>query len=403
MRILDKMVGISFGKLINGLLLGKTICFSKFQEKCKKWHEYFLKPSIICDRSVLRKVYQTPHLPDESGRGARANNPWPRLAQSVKDGLSLAAPINAKTSCRSVRLFGLNFPNLVGLAAGLDKNAQCLPAFAAMGFGHVEVGTVTPKQQPGNERERLFRYPEEEAMINRMGFNNDGAELMAKRIAKYMPRGRRLIPVGINIGKARSTPLEDAVSDYLECFRALADQADYFAVNISSPNTPGLRKLQEESYLREFLGILQKENRERAKRLGTQPIPVLVKIAPDLDYPQIEELLGILTDLSYDGVIATNTTITRPGYFENIQENGGLSGRPLMDRSDKIIRFIHRTTGGKLPIIGVGGIMDVAGAARKLDEGASLVQIYTGLIYRGPGFVRALVKGLSEQQTGLGA
>ena len=305
--------------------------------------------------------------------------------------------INGSTAKDPVRLFGLQFPNHVGLAAGLDKNAQCLPAFAAMGFGHVEAGTVTPKQQPGNERPRLFRYPQEEAIINRMGFNNDGAELMASRIARFMPRKKRLIPVGVNIGKARSTALEDAVGDYLACFLALADLADYFTVNISSPNTPGLRKLQEESYLRELLGALQDENKKRAERLGAKPVPILVKIAPDLDYPQIDELLRILLDLRYDGVIATNTTIARPGYFNSVHENGGLSGRPLTDRSDQVIRFIHRSTNGKLPVIGVGGIMDIASAARKLDEGASLVQIYTGLIYRGPAFVRALVKGLSAR------
>ena len=305
--------------------------------------------------------------------------------------------LNGSAASGPIKLFGLEFPNHVGLAAGLDKNAQCLPAFAAMGFGHVEAGTVTPEQQPGNERPRLFRFPEQEAIINRMGFNNDGAQRMAHRIARSMPKRRRMIPVGVNIGKARSTALEDAAEDYLGCFRALADQADYFTVNISSPNTPGLRKLQEEGYLRELLGALQAENRDRASRLGSKPIPILVKIAPDLDFPQIDELLTILIDLGYDGVIATNTTIARPGSFATVQENGGLSGRPLMDRSDQVIRFIHRCTGGRLPIIGVGGIMDVSSAARKLDEGAALVQVYTGLIYRGPAFVKALVKGLGAR------
>ena len=242
----------------------------------------------------------------------------------------------------------------------------------------------------------LLRYPQEEAIINRMGFNNDGAELMASRIARFMPE-KAIDPVGVNIGKARSTALEDAVRDYLACFLAAADQADYFTVNISSPNTLGLRKLQEESYLRELLGALQDENKKRATKARAKPVPILVKIAPDLNYPQIDRLLRILLDLRYDGVIATNTTIARPGYFNRVQENGGLSGRPLTDRSDQVIRFIHRSTNGKLPVIGVGGIMDVASAARKLDEGASLVQIYTGLIYRETAFVRALVKGLSAR------
>ena len=294
-----------------------------------------------------------------------------------------------------IRLFGLNFPNRVGLAAGMDKDARALPAFAAMGFGHVEAGTVTPVGQPGNEKPRLFRYPSEEAVINRMGFNNEGTEKMLRRIEKTFPKGtERIIPLGINLGKGKPTPLEEAAKDYVAGFQTLAEQADYFTVNISSPNTPGLRELQNEAYLRDLLGALQKANQIRAQETKTSPLPILVKIAPDLEDHEISELLNILIDLNYDGVIATNTTIARPGFFESINEAGGLSGFPVQKRSDEVIQFIQKETSGKLPIIGVGGIMDIDSAQRKLDLGASLIQVYTGLIYRGPGFVRALAKGL---------
>ena len=270
---------------------------------------------------------------------------------------------NAGQNSKPVRLFGLEFPNRVGLAAGMDKDARCLHAFGAMGFGHVEAGTVTPIGQPGNEKPRLFRYPTEEAVINRMGFNNEGAESMAGRIAKTYPKGSaRTALLGINIGKGKPTPLEDAVKDYIAGFKALASQADYFTVNISSPNTPGLRQLQQESYLRELLGSLQKANQGRAKERGERKLPILVKIAPDLKDLEIEQIVGLLMELGYEGIIATNTTIDRPGYFKNVNEAGGLSGLPVQDPSDTVIRKIQGFTGGKLPIIGVGGIMDVDSA-----------------------------------------
>lgn len=302
---------------------------------------------------------------------------------------------NAGENSKPVRLFGLEFPNRVGLAAGMDKDARCLPAFGAMGFGHVEAGTVTPSGQPGNEKPRLFRYPSEEAVINRMGFNNQGAESMASRIGKMYPKGKaRTAKLGINIGKGKPTPLEDAAQDYVAGYKALASEADYFTVNISSPNTPGLRELQHESYLRELLGTLQQANQDRAKQTGEHKLPILVKIAPDLEDPEIEQIVSLLMELEYDGIIATNTTIGRPGFFENVNEAGGLSGLPVQNPSDRVIRKIHNFTGGKLPIIGVGGIMDVESAQRKIDLGASLVQVYTGLIYCGPGLVPKLANGL---------
>jgi dihydroorotate dehydrogenase len=294
---------------------------------------------------------------------------------------------------RPVRLFGVDFPNHVGLAAGFDKNGVAWPALAALGFGHVEIGTVTLHAQPGNPRPRVFRYPAEHALINRMGFNHDGAAAVAQRLARLPPAGRRVAPLGINLGKSKVTPLDDAVGDYLGSFRHLADHADYIAINISSPNTPDLRRLQEEDRLRELLGALQAENRAR----GSRARPILLKIAPDLSFPQIDAVLQAVTDHELAGVIATNTTIGRPGRFAEIQETGGLSGRPLRRRSTEIINYIVRATAGRLPVIGVGGIEDVTSAAEKLDAGAALVQVYTGMVFAGPGLPSKLAHALAAR------
>ncbi|MEJ6602582.1 MAG: quinone-dependent dihydroorotate dehydrogenase [Opitutaceae bacterium] len=293
-----------------------------------------------------------------------------------------------------VEAFGLKFPNAVGLAAGFDKNARAWPAAAAMGFGHVEIGTVTALGQPGNPQPRMFRFPEQEAVINRMGFNNEGAEAVAARLAQQSPRGQRLIPLGVNIGKSKVTELDDAVADYLKSFALLADYADYLVLNVSSPNTPGLRELQDQDRLRELLGAVAAANLER----GEGRRPLLLKIAPDLNYRQIDEVLEVITEFGFDGIIATNTTVARPGPFAEVNEAGGLSGAPLRDHSTQVINYISRATGGRLPIIGVGGITDAAGAAEKLDAGATLVQVYSGMIYRGPFFAAALAKGLADRQ-----
>ncbi|RME72716.1 MAG: quinone-dependent dihydroorotate dehydrogenase, partial [Verrucomicrobia bacterium] len=292
---------------------------------------------------------------------------------------------------RPVWLFGLEFPNRVGLAAGFDKNAVAWRALMALGFGHVEVGTVTYHEQPGNERPRIFRYPEQDALINRMGFNNDGAEKVAQRLSHQPGPGRRPGPLGINIGKSRVADIDEAVADYLNSFRLLVDHADYIAINVSSPNTPGLRQLQEEKRVRELLGALQEANRAR----GEARRPILLKIAPDLTFRQIDAVLQAIADYGIDGIIATNTTLARPGPFATNSEQGGLSGRPLRDMSTHIIDYIARKTEGKLPIIGVGGIFDSASAGEKLDVGASLVQIYTGMIYEGPWLGRDIAIGLS--------
>jgi len=298
---------------------------------------------------------------------------------------------------KPVKLFGLEFPNRVGLAAGMDKDGEFSRAVEALGFGHAEVGTVTPESQPGNPRPRLFRYPQHKALINRMGFNNKGADAMLHSLSKHYPKGKRAMPVGINIGKAKVTPLDEAVNDYLACFRKLADQADYFAINISSPNTAGLRDLQSEAYLRDLLSTLREENRSHARKLGRKPHPMLLKIAPDLSYRDIDGILEVLLDLEFDGIIATNTTIQRPERFPG-NETGGLSGGDFIrKRSNDVINFIYRSTGGKLPIIGVGGIDSVEAAGEKVDAGASLVQVYTGWVYRGPFFARELSKALKSK------
>ncbi|MCF3651837.1 quinone-dependent dihydroorotate dehydrogenase [Synoicihabitans lomoniglobus] len=295
---------------------------------------------------------------------------------------------------RPVEAFGLKFPNTVGLAAGFDKNARAWPAAAAMGFGHVEIGTVTALAQPGNPAPRMFRYPAQEAVINRMGFNNEGADRVSHRLARQPAVGQRRIPLGVNLGKSKAAPLDKAVDDYLRSFGKLAEFADYLVLNVSSPNTPDLRKLQDESRLRELLSEVSAANTAR----GAERRPLLLKIAPDLSYGQIDRVLAVIEEFGFDGIIATNTTLARPGPFAHVEETGGLSGAPVRDRSTRIINYIARTTHGRLPIIGVGGITDAAGAAEKLDAGATLVQVYTGMIYRGPFFAAALARGLADRQ-----
>jgi len=295
---------------------------------------------------------------------------------------------------KPVEAFGLQFPNTVGLAAGFDKNAEAWPAAAALGFGHVEIGTVTALAQPGNEKPRMFRFPEQEAVINRMGFNNEGAEAVAQRLRNQTPRGQRSIPLGINLGKSKVAPLDEAVADYLQSFELLADHADYLVLNVSSPNTPGLRELQDESRLRELLAAISQANRAR----GQDRRPLLLKIAPDLTYPQIDDVIQVIADHGLDGIIATNTTLARPGFFADVNQAGGLSGAPLQDRSTQIINYVSRATGGRLPIIGVGGITDTISAGQKMDAGACLVQVYSGMIFRGPFFAAALAHALRSHQ-----
>lgn len=296
-----------------------------------------------------------------------------------------------------VEVMGLKFPNAVGLAAGFDKNAEFWNGASALGFGHVEIGTVTPQRQPGNERPRLFRHPPQGAIINRMGFNNDGAEAVAARLRAAGAHRHRPLILGANLGKGRTTPLDKAVDDYCLGFQLLADYVDYVTINVSSPNTPDLRRLQEQTRLTEILGAVQEVNRARAKKLGRRPWPVLVKIAPDLDFRQIDAVVETALETGLAGIVATNTTIARPTDWDGPRESGGLSGQPLHARAVEIVRYLSLAVGDRLTIIGVGGIDGPASAARFMDNGAALVQLYSGMVFRGPTLVTEVARALGAR------
>ena len=287
-------------------------------------------------------------------------------------------------------LWGITFPNPVGLAAGFDKDAKYTDSLACLGFGFIEIGTVTPRPQPGNPQPRLFRLPADKALINRMGFNNDGAAAARQRL---LQRKERIIKGG-NIGKTKHTPNENAMDDYEKCFQELYEVVDYFVVNVSSPNTPGLRDLQEKEPLMHLLNRLMELNKQTGK-----PKPLLLKIAPDLTDTQLDDIIAIVKETAIQGLVATNTTIERSGLqtdraeVENIGA-GGLSGKPLIRRATEVIRYLHRKSNGTIPIIAVGGIFTAKDAKEKLDAGASLVQVYTGFIYEGPAIVKNICKGL---------
>ncbi|MEJ2855834.1 MULTISPECIES: quinone-dependent dihydroorotate dehydrogenase [unclassified Saccharothrix] len=319
-----------------------------------------------------------------------------RIHETTLRALSLVSPLAGAVRRKPAAertVFGVRFPNPVGLAAGLDKNGRALPAWGALGFGFVEVGTVTRHPQPGNPKPRLFRLRDSEAIINRMGFNNDGALELANRLDRLGPLS---VPLGISLGKSKVTPVEEAVEDYRASLRALYRHGDYFAVNISSPNTPGLRSLQDRGALTELLSALDETSGDLAGSGRRKPL--LVKIAPDLTDQAIAEVLEVCAAHGVAGLIATNTTLSRDGLAPGDQakagEAGGLSGRPLAVRAREVVRFVSRETDGKLPVIGVGGIFGPDDAKAMFDAGASLVQVYTGFIYEGPGMVRRIVKAL---------
>ena len=288
-----------------------------------------------------------------------------------------------------ISLAGLTFPNRVGMAAGLDKNARCIDALAAMGFGFVEVGTVTPKGQPGNPKPRMFRIPEARALVNRLGFNNEGLEAFIANVKKSKVRqqGKPML-LGLNIGKNAATAIEDATSDYLICLEGVYPHADYVTVNISSPNTKNLRALQSDEALDSLLGAIASRREELAQQQGRR-VPIFVKIAPDLDDAQVDVIAATLRRHGMDGVIATNTTISREAVkgMPHAEETGGLSGAPAFEASNRVIRLLRAALGKDFPIIGVGGIMKAEDAVEKIRAGADVVQIYSGLIYAGPALV----------------
>ncbi len=289
---------------------------------------------------------------------------------------------------KPVEVFGLKFKNRIGLAAGFDKNAEYINELALLGFSHIEIGAVTPEPQKGNPKPRLFRLPKDKALINRMGFNNEGVENAVKNLKKRKPD----IIIGANIGKNTDTPNEKANEDYILLFNKLHDYVDYFTVNVSCPNIKDLKELQDKESLLELLSELKKINRNKAK-----PKPILLKISPDLTWEQLDDTLYIIEQTGIDGIVAVNTTATRMNLSypkDKIEQtgNGGLSGKPLKNRSTEMIKYINEKTGGKLPIIGVGGIMTKADMQEKLDAGATLVQVFTGFVYEGPGLVKKLTK-----------
>ena len=297
-----------------------------------------------------------------------------------------------RPALRPVQVFGLQFKNPIGLAAGYDKDGLGWRGLACLGFGHIEVGTVTPKPQVGNPSPRLFRLPEEAALINRMGFPGKGSQFVVQQLKG--PRPVDLI-VGVNLGKNKDTPLEEAANDYLSLYDQFAPLADYLVINVSSPNTVGLRRLQARENLEQLLTTLADRRRQKQAQIGRH-VPLLVKLAPDLTSAELEDALGAIIMAGMDGVIATNTTITREGLSPSgiANEAGGLSGQPLRARSTQVIRHISQLTGHQLPIIGVGGISSADGAREKLDAGAVLVQVYTGLVYEGPGLVKRILQEL---------
>jgi dihydroorotate dehydrogenase len=347
-------------------------------------------------RKVLRPNLFNNDAEDIHGRTLHALN-WASRHEFVCDAMeSFLAP-----PALPVNLFNLRFPNPIGLAAGMDKLGEAVPAWAALGFGFTELGGVTWHAQPGNPAPRVFRAIADEAIVNRMGFNNDGAEALAEKLQEWRALGRwPQHPVGINLGKSKTTPLEKAAEDYANSFRILRDLADFFVVNVSSPNTPNLRQLQDKVALDEILTALRQVQNTRPR--DHAPKPILVKVAPDLSFEALDEILQLVGPGNIAGIVATNTTITRPtsdnpAIQKVYAETGGLSGRPLRARSTEVIRHLYQQSRGKLPIIGVGGIFTAEDAWEKITAGASLLQVYTGLVYQGPTVVKDLVSGLQER------
>lgn len=345
-------------------------------------------------RSLLRPVLF--RLPPETAHELALRTL--KLSLGAKWLRRLAAGRLSRAPGGELSRFGLTFRNPIGLAAGFDKNGTAVECLAALGFGFIEVGTVTQHAQPGNPRPRLFRLPRDRALINRQGFNNHGAAALAAQLAAHRPD----CVLGVNIGKSRIVPVEDAIDDYLASFDLVYAHADYIVVNVSSPNTPNLRELQQADALSALLDALQQRNRELAQRHGrAEPVPLLVKIAPDLEISELEAIVEVASRARLAGIIATNTTTSRAGLLTSAEKvaafgQGGLSGAPLRARSTEMIAALYRLTNGRLAIVGVGGIFNAADAWEKICAGASLLQLYTGFIYEGAGIVREINEGLEE-------
>ena len=318
------------------------------------------------------------------------------MAQSNQAGRSVLKALAGTIPDKPVNIGSLRFPNALGVAAGFDKDARVAAGLALLGFGHIEVGTLTPRPQAGNPRPRIFRLPSDGALINRMGFPNGGVEAAVPRLRELAESPRDFV-VGVSLGKQKETDLANAVNDYVTVMRAVYPYSDYLAVNISSPNTPGLRELQGGRYLEELLRGLGEENGRMAAANKTAARPMWVKVAPDLALAELDEILSTLLGVGIDGIIIANTTLARDGLLDPAQaEAGGLSGHPLRSRSTTLIAHVHRQTGGALPIIGVGGVTTAADVREKLDAGASVVQLYTAMVYHGPGLAGRILRDLNR-------
>jgi dihydroorotate dehydrogenase len=316
---------------------------------------------------------------------------------AAANGLPLHAGRRPFTHAKlAVEVAGIRFPNPVGLAAGCDKNARAVAVWPHFGFGFVEVGTITAQPQPGNPKPRLFRVPEHGALVNRLGFNSEGSQAVARRLARLRRHGRALsVPLGINIGKTKLVSGDDAtLEDYLTGFRRLSRFAEFVVVNVSSPNTPGLRQWQERDHLQALLGTLTEEAQALARKRETPAVPLFVKISPDMADADMEDVADVALSLGLAGIVATNTTIAREGVVAGVEQSGGLSGKPLRQRANEVMRFLYRNTQGRIPLIGVGGIFTAEDAYARIRSGASLVQLYTGLVYEGPFLPRRINEGL---------
>ncbi len=324
---------------------------------------------------------------------------WLERVQDMRLGQWLLRLIAGRISLCPVTVMGLTFPNVLGVAAGFDKDGRVVRGLAELGFGHIEVGTLTPRPQVGNPRPRLFRIPRDGALINRLGFPNEGVASAVPRLAGSR-RLRGEARLGVSLGKQKETPLDQAVGDYIEVMRAVYPYADFLSVNVSSPNTPGLRQLQGSRYLSALLRELQGEGKFLAESLGISRRPLLLKIAPDLERRELDAILEAALQNAIDGIIATNTTVSRDGLADpRRHEAGGLSGKPLRERSTRMIATIAEQTKGALPLVGVGGVTSAADVREKLDAGASLVQLYTGLVYGGPGVAGRILRRLHQQES----